>query len=81
MFYILTALDPKRKRKGVDTIIQGVDATKPAGNAYPEWMFRAVELFGKKMRWQDMSVRDPKYWKLKRRGEIKAHNQSKLVEV
>lgn len=72
-------LDPKRKRKGVDTVIQGIDASKPA--TYPDWMYKAVELFGKKMRWQDMSVRDPKYWKLKRRSEIKAWNASQLTEV
>jgi hypothetical protein len=56
-----------------------VDAKAPA--VYPDWMYKAVELFGKKMRWQDMSVRDPKYWKLKRRSDIKAWNQSQLTEV
>ena len=71
--------DPKRQRKGVDTLVQGVDAKAPA--VYPVWMYKAVELFGKKMRWQDMSVRDPKYWKLKRRSDIKAWNQSQLTEV
>lgn len=60
-------------------MVQGVDARKPA--LYPEWMYNAVELFGKKIRWQDLSVRDPKYWKLKRRAEIKSWNQSQLTEV
>lgn len=75
----LISADPKRKRKGVDNMIQGTDSKIPA--VYPEWMYKAVELFGKKIKWQELSVRDPKYWKLKRRSEIKEMNQSKLVEV
>ena len=37
-----------------------------------------MDTLSKKMRWQEMSLRDPKYWKLKRRDDIKAWNRSQI---
>jgi len=72
------AWNPKRKRKGLDSIMKDGTSLAPPGGKYPDWL-REV-LTWRKARIEDFTIRDKKYWKLKRRAGIKANNASRAKE-